>query len=352
MKAASVLNLTPVKFAIAVGGIYTSYIYFGLIMERLFNTDYSGLNRAKGTYEKFNFGFATSLFQNIFSFILAALVNRFYYKQTESKMDIKSELVIGTCSFGSVFMASQALAYVPFPVQAIMKSSKIISILLISLLLGFKGQHTRSQYFCGFIITAGIVIFNLSEKKHTGGDNDFNIIGIVAILISLFCDGYLGTTQGEIKKKYNPNQWDQMESLNKYAGLLCLTVANVTFQMGDFMKFVIEHPLVIKDLVLLAILGTFGQVFIFYTIANFSPLILSIITTTRKFFTVLASIVIYQHQVSVIQWMAIGLVFAGVFVEMLGSKNKHAKHDHKPLPTDDIEAKVIGKEETTTRRAV
>ena len=160
-------------------------------------------------------------------------------------------------------------------------------------------------------------------------------------MISLFCDGLLGTTQGEIKKKFNPSQWDQMESLNKWAGLICLTVANVTFQMGGFIKFVLEHPLVIKDLVLLAILGTFGQVFIFYTIANFSPLILSIITTTRKFFTVLASIIIYQHNVSGMQWMAIGLVFTGVFMEMISGAKKHSKGDHKPIPTEeDVELKM------------
>jgi len=359
MKGVSVLNLTPVKFVIAVGGIYTSYIYFGLIMERLFSTDYSGLNRPKGSFEKFSFGFATSLFQNLFSFILAACVNRFYYNQSSSKMDLKSELLISGCSFGSVFMASQALAYVSFPIQAIMKSSKIISILLVSLILGVKG-HTKSQYFCGFIITAGIVIFNLTEggKKH-GGDSETSFIGIIAILISLFCDGFLGTTQGEVKKKFNPSQWDQMESLNKWAGLICCTVAVVSFQMGGFVKFVVQYPLVIKDLALLAILGTFGQVFIFYTIANFSPLILSIVTTTRKFFTVLMSIVMYNHEVNLYQWMAIGLVFAGVFIEMLSGGKKHGHgakaDDHKPaaVPTEDVEAKVIvGRDEAATRRAV
>jgi len=356
MKGVSVFNLTPVKFFIAVGGIYTSYIYFGLIMERLFSTDYSGLNRPKGSFEKFSFGFATSLFQNFFSFILAAGVNRFYYNQSNSKMDLKSELLISGCSFGSVFMASQALAYVSFPIQAIMKSSKIISILLVSLILGVKG-HTKSQYFCGFIITAGIVIFNLTEggnKKH-GGDSETSFIGIIAILISLFCDGFLGTTQGEVKKKFNPSQWDQMESLNKWAGLICMTVAVVSFQMGGFVKFVMEHPLVIKDLVLLAVLGTFGQVFIFYTIANFSPLILSIVTTTRKFFTVLMSIVMYNHQVNIYQWMAIGLVFAGVFIEMLSGGKKHGAKggEHKPVPTEDVEAKVVvGRDEAATRRAV
>jgi len=356
MKGGSLLNLTPVKFVIAVGGIYTSYIYFGLIMEKLFKTAYPFANDSTKPGEKFTFGFATSLFQNIFCYILAVLVNRFYYKQSTSRMDMKSELTIGICSFGSVFMASQALAYVSFPIQAIMKSSKIISILVVSLILGSKGQHTRSQYFCGFIITAGIVIFNLSDggkKKHGADDTENSLIGIVAILISLFCDGLLGTTQGEVKKKFNPNQWDQMESLNKWAGIICLTVANVSFQMGVFIKFVMDHPAVIQDLVILALLGTFGQIFIFYTIANFSPLILSIVTTTRKFFTVLASIVIYHHVMSPMQWLSIGLVFIGVFIEMLSSK-KHSNHkqgDHKPLPTDDTETKiVVGVDEMAVKR--
>jgi len=354
MKTNSILNLTPVKFFIAVGGIYTSYIYFGLIMERLFNTDYSGLNRPKGQYEKFSFGFATSLFQNIFSFLLAAAVNRFYYNQKQSRMDLKSELIISTCSFGSVFMASQALAWVSFPVQAIMKSSKIISILIVSFLLGFKGQHTKSQYFCGFIITAGIIIFNLSEGSNKKGETESSMLGICAILISLFCDGLLGSVQGDVKKKFNPSQWDQMESLNKWAGLICLTVANVSFQMGGFIKFIMDYPLVIKDLVLLAVLGTFGQVFIFYTIANFSALILSIVTTTRKFFTVLASIVIYHHEMNVYQWLSIGLVFVGVFVEMLSGNKKHSKGEHKPLPTEDVDmdskSKVVGRDDEVTRR--
>jgi len=196
----------------------------------------------------------------------------------------------------------------------------------------------------------------LSEGgKKKGGDTESSWLGICAILISLFCDGLLGSVQGEVKKKFNPNQWDQMESLNKWAGLICLTVANVSFQMGGFIKFIMDYPLVIKDLVLLAILGTFGQVFIFYTIANFSALILSIVTTTRKFFTVLASIVIYHHEMNIYQWLSIGLVFAGVFVEMLAGGKKHSKGEHKALPTEDVEldnkSKVVGREDDVTRRA-
>jgi len=256
-------------------------------------------------------------------------------------MNLKSQLLIAFTSFWSVFLASQSLAYVSFPIQSIMKSSKIISILIVSFLLGSKSQHSKSQYFCGFIITTGIVIFNLTEGKSKKGDSDTSLIGILAILVSLFCDGLLGTTQGEIKKKYNPSQWDQMESLNKWAGLICLTVSIVSFQMGGFVKFVMENPLVIKDLVLLAILGTFGQVFIFYTIANFSPLILSIVTTTRKFFTVLFSILMYNHPINLYQWMAIGLVFVGVFVEMLSGSKKHGKETINPFQLKMLKLKLL-----------
>jgi len=134
-----------------------------------------------------------------------------------------------------------------------------------------------------------------------------------------------------------------MESLNKWAGIICLSIAILSFQMGGFVKFVIAYPLVIKDLVLLAILGTFGQVFIFYTIFNFSPLVLSIVTTTRKFFTVLASIMIYKHSVNQWQWIAIGLVFVGVFIEMLsGDKKKKEEVKYDKL---DAESKIIEKEE-------
>jgi len=346
----SFFDLKPVKFVVAVGGIYVSYIYFGLIMERLFNSDYTGKTKENkdADYEKFTFGFATSIFQNLFSFILAMLVNRFYYKQTKSKMDIKSELLIAGCSFGSVFMAAQALAYISFPVQALMKSSKIISILIVSFLLGSKANHTKSQYFCGFIITAGIVIFNLTQdKKHGKEDKESSIFGLIIILGSLFCDGLLGTRQGEIKKKYNPSAWDQMESLNKWAGLICLVASVCTLQIFGFVEFVMKNPAVIGDLVLLAVLGTFGQVFIFYTIFNFSPLILSIVTTTRKFFTVLASIVIYRHHVNQWQILAIALVFVGVFIEMLSGDKKKEKHEDKPKYDKlDTEANVIDKEET------
>jgi UDP-galactose transporter B1 len=337
----SALQTRPVKLLISIGGIYISYIYFGLIMERLFNHNYTGETNKKGNYEKFNFGFATSIFQNLFSFIVAYCVNKFQYGDTKSKMDFKSEITIGFCSFGSVFLAAQALAHISFPVQALMKSSKIISILIVSFLLRLSSNHTKQQYFCGFIITLGIIIFNLTNEKKKGSDKETSALGLVMILGSLFCDGYLGTRQTEIKKKFNPSQWDQMQSLNKWAGLICLGASILLGQVFGLIEFITKYPAVITDLALLAVLGTFGQIFIFYTIYNFTPLFLSIVTTTRKFFTVLASIIIYRHPINLYQGVAIILVFIGVSIEMFSDKKHPPKEKADPIEYKEVPMKDL-----------
>jgi UDP-galactose transporter B1 len=145
--------------------------------------------------------------------------------------------------------------------------------------------------------------------------------------------------QNEAKERFKPSPFDQMESSNKWCLLFTFVFSVATFQMGPFIFFCILYPIVVIDLVIIALLGTIGQVFIFYTIFNFSPLILSIITTTRKFFTVLASIFFYQHPVNTTQWVSIGLVFLGVFLEFISEQKKHSAHDKKepklPVSKDD-----------------
>lgn len=61
--------------------------------------------------------------------------------------------------------------------------------------------------------------------------------------------------------------------------------------------------------------------------ANFGPLPCSIITTTRKFFTVLASVIFFGNALSMRQWFGTVLVFTGL---SLDSFYKPAKPSEKP----------------------
>lgn len=49
------------------------------------------------------------------------------------------------------------------------------------------------------------------------------------------------------------------------------------------------------------------------TVVYFGPLTCSIITTTRKFFTILASVILFANPISPLQWVGTVLVFLGKF---------------------------------------
>jgi len=65
-----------------------------------------------------------------------------------------------------------------------------------------------------------------------------------------------------------------------------------------------------------------GQLFIFYTIHTFDALICSIITTTRKFFTFLASVIYFGHPLTIWQWVGVAAVFTGLIWDTWDSRGK------------------------------
>merc|ERR1712242_95070 len=85
---------------------------------------------------------------------------------------------------------------------------------------------------------------------------------------------------------------------------------------------------------MLGFMGTIGQCFVYYTVTNFGPFYLSVITTTRKFFTVIFSILLFGHAISIWQWLSIGFVFFGVGMEMYEGKQKHDHAAKKKKKSD------------------
>merc|ERR1719228_2799654 len=96
----------------------------------------------------------------------------------------------------------------------------------------------------------------------------------------------------------------------------------------EFLHFVQRHPSVIIQLATFSVASALGQFFIFMCVSDFGPLPCSIITTTRKFFTVLASVIFFGNSLVGRQWLGTLLVFAGIFLDGLyGKQAPAAKKD-------------------------
>jgi UDP-galactose transporter B1 len=94
------------------------------------------------------------------------------------------------------------------------------------------------------------------------------------------------------------------------------------------LAYLAAHPSLWRTLGLFALTSAAGQLFIFHTIRTFDSLVLTTITTTRKFFTIVLSVVMFGHVLNGRQWGSVGLVFFGLvmdaYYEEAGKRAKRA----------------------------
>lgn len=183
-----------------------------------------------------------------------------------------------------------------------------------------------------FLVTLGITLFQLSGKKKGKGED--SPYGIALLLLSLAMDGVTGTIQDKIKAdktKVKPTVHESMFYTNMAAVLILAVAVAVTGQGISGVQYCIENPEIIQDLALFSLTSAFGQNFIFLTLTYFDALILSTVTTTRKFFTILVSVVLYGHELNRNQWLSVLLVFLGLMGEIYEGYEKKKKAQQAKL---------------------
>jgi len=101
-----------------------------------------------------------------------------------------------------------------------------------------------------------------------------------------------------------------------YTNLWALLLLSVALIVGGdgakALPFVAENPAILSKILQFGLMSASGQFFIFFLVRSFSALTLVTVTTTRKFFTVLASIIWFKHALTSGQWASVGLVFFGL----------------------------------------
>merc|ERR1719222_936551 len=110
---------------------------------------------------------------------------------------------------------------------------------------------------------------------------------------------------------------------------MCLTAIAIAGVLGEITSgaaYLMANPEIMGKIARFAACSAVGQSFIFYTIANFDPLILSTVTTTRKIFSVLLSIFLKGHSLNLMGWSGIALACSGIISELLSHADKRKLH--------------------------
>jgi len=278
-----------------------------------------------------------------------------YQRHTKSRLSTSSHrsllLRYLQCS---VFITSAApfgfaaLSYISYPAMVLGKSCKLVPVMIMNVIL-YRRRFAPHKYLVVLMVTTGITIFMGmgNEKSNAKGSTEgkstssyANMIGVTYLFINLALDGATNSTQDEIFARYKVTGQQMMFWINVFCTIITtvLSVLPLPYipvihpstggqaELVTALTFVRNHPSVVLPLAQFALTGALGQLFIFETLQHFGSLTLVTITLTRKLFTMLLSVVVYNHKLTPGQWLGAAIVFAGISVEaFVKRKDVHAK---------------------------
>lgn len=146
------------------------------------------------------------------------------------------------------------------------------------------------------------------------------------ILASLLFDGMVQT---QTDKEHQSSGRNFAYSL-MFSNNLVQLLANLGFYTfyhlfhgDDTATRVFSSAPLTRDVLMISLSGALGQIFIYFAISLFNCYLLTIITTSRKLFSVVLSNFWFSHHFHARQWVGSAIVMACLFVEMaLSNKNK------------------------------
>lgn len=314
---------------IYAAGIGLSYWYFGIVQEKITRSQHQPGN------EKFTCTMTLVLLQCIFNAIFAKLMLLTFMKSQGLDSTRASYYGISSLTYLTAMVSSNmALQHVNYPTQVVGKSCKPIPIMILGVFLGRK-QYTLKKYLFVSLIVLGVAlfmykkdvydIFNSFSSTDTGGSADFSLssmlgVGELLLLLSLMMDGVTGAIQERMKSEHQTRSGHMMYKINLWSTIYLLSSTLATGEIFKFHQFIQRHPNLIFDITLFSSLSAIGQLFIFLTVAEFGPLPCSIVTTTRKFFTVLTSVFLYGNKLTSTQWIGSSCVFLGLALDAIYGK--------------------------------
>jgi len=317
-------STSRLRFLFCASGIFICFFFFGILQERITRGKYG----EGSSEERFTYTLALVFVQCVVNYLYAIVSTRYILRQTGEDTTKSSYYAI--CSFSyltAMVTSNKALMWVNYPTQVVGKSCKPIPVMVLGVLIGRK-RYPALKYLFILLIVAGVAMFMYKDDKAKTAKSDSDgILGVgeILLLVSLTCDGVTGAIQERMKSEHQTKSGHMMRSMNKWSIFFLAIALTATGELWEFLGFVARHPTVIWQIGLFSVASALGQYFIFMCVSEFGPLPCSICTTTRKFFTVLASVVFFGNALVQRQWLGATLVFIGLFLDGLYGKETAKK---------------------------
>jgi len=316
------------RLAFAFVGLQSSYILWGFMQEKVMSQLYGDdCDNHPENCEKFPSANFCVMSNRTLAIMIGLAVTLYRHRTiTFAGAPLTSFAPCAMSNTMSSWGQYEALKFISFPLQTLAKSTKIIPVMIMGKVLN-KRTYPWIEYAEAAMISVGVNVFMLSEKE-SDNDKTTKLYGIALLVLYVTSDSFTSQWQSRVYKDYpKVDQFQMMCAVNFWAIIFSITQWIVFGEAGPTMRFLSKYPTSIYDNILISITSATGQLFIFYTIKTFGPVVFTIIMTTRQIFSLVLSTIIFGHQAGLFGWLGVAIVFATLFYQV--HRKRQAKKSGK-----------------------
>ncbi|KAG2501551.1 hypothetical protein HYH03_000058 [Edaphochlamys debaryana] len=250
----------------------------------------------------------------------------------------------------------EALRYVSFAVQTLAKSAKALPVMLWSMVY-MRKRYKLSEFVHATTITLGCSVFILTgavrsrvADKTVGdaagaavgaelgmsSDSALVLIGGGLMLLYLCVDGLTSTWQDSMFRGYPVSVCDQVLYTTSCSMVLSLIGCIATHQLLPAVAFLTRNPEAVWWILALSASSALVQLVISWTIKRYGAVVFATIMTTRQFFSILLSSVVFMTPLTLGQWGGTLLVFGAIYYKA-AQKCQEVKEHQAAKEEDSIE---------------
>jgi len=303
------------KFIGTALGIFLCYFYYGILQETITRGKYSN-------DEKFTFTLSLVFTQCVVNYLYSVIVLQISPPANGSSGPQVRKSLYAICSLTyivAMVTSNMSLQWVSYPTQVVAKSCKPIPVMVLGVLIGGRSYALRKYLFVfAIVIGVGLFMYNPNKASKSGGGEGGLGVGELLLIVSLAMDGLTGAVQERMRSgPVKLSSGILMKYMNLYSVVYLFFAIIATQEIFTFPAFISRHPSVLPNIILFCLTSALGQFFIYMMVTDFGPLPCSIVTTTRKFFTVLFSVFFFGNVLTQMQWFGATVVFLGLSLDAL-----------------------------------
>jgi UDP-galactose transporter B1 len=316
---------SPLKLLLGVCGIFGAFLYYGQLQSGMVKYQDADGNKLEREW----FVQVLEAGANVAVGSLGLVVTQ---GGPSPGIPLKAFFFTGATQVLAKAMTQKALIYnVPFFVSTLVKNAKMVPVMLGAIAISGARYPARKWGQVALII-CGVLLVTLGKKKKAPSSDqpEADVMGFACLALSLVCDGLTGGQQTNLKNNYKRDHgkglqsYDLMVFTNGAMLAIAVSMALAMDQLFGCIAFLAANPELSLAAAKFAFCSAIGQSAIFFTMANFDPLVVTTVTTVRKVFSVLLDIVTRGYVLEPMQWGGIAVASLGVVGELQEKFGKKA----------------------------